>query len=63
MDTKHYTLLKDGAYAVSRAEWEADAEKRADNFADGISLYIFTEGDYVVGCDYAFSRDKHWYLY
>ena len=67
-DNKNYTLLKDGALAVSKAEWDADTNKLALNpdgqkKLDGITLYIYTDGDYENGCDYAFSRNGHWYLY
>lgn len=63
MDNKHYVLLKNGNYAVSRAEWDADSEKLATDFSDGVSLYIYTDGDYEGGCDYAFAKGGHWYLY
>lgn len=63
MDNKHYTLLKDGSYAVSKAEWDADTEKLATNRLDGVELKIYTEGDYEAGCDYAFAQNGHWYLY
>lgn len=67
-DTKHYVLLKDGNLAVSQTEWDADTDKLALNpdgkkKPDGLTLYIYTDGDYEAGCDYAFARDGHWYLY
>ena len=62
-DTKHYTLLNDGTYAVSKAEWDADDEKLATDFADGVGLKVYTEGDYEAGCIYGFARGGHWYVY
>ena len=66
-DNKHYTLLKDGSLSVSKAEWDADIEKLALNSdgqkkPNGITLYIYTEGSYEAGCDFAFSINGHWYL-
>ena len=70
-DNKHYILLTDGTYALERVEWDADSEKRAGNliadgkysFANGVTLKIFTKGDYEGGCSYAFACDGHWYLF
>lgn len=63
MDSKHYIALKNGCYALSKAEWDADTDKLATDFADGITLYVFTEGSYEGGCTYAFSQGGHWYAF
>lgn len=62
-DNKHYILLKDGSYAVSKTEWDADPDKKANGFTDGDTLKIYTNGDYEGGCDYAFCSNGHWYLF
>lgn len=62
-DNKHYIRLNEGTYALERAEWDADSEKLATEYSDGVGLKIFTEGDYEGGCDYAFACGGHWYLY
>ena len=68
MDTKHYTLLKNGSLAVERDEWDADNEKLAlgpdgSKMSDGTPLIVYTNGQYEDGCDYGFAKDGHWYLY
>lgn len=71
MDQKHYVLLNNGNLAISKTEWDSDSDKKAGNLesngkysiADGTTLIIFTDGDYEGGCDYAFAKNGHWYMY